>query len=237
MTATAERPAARQAKKKSAPAPTFVPTAPQVNLLPPEVRAARSLSVVKRWLGISLVAVLAVVVLGFAGAVLARSNADAELASAEGTQADLRTEEAQYAEVPRVLGAIQLTTEARTAGMATEISWKRYMDAISSVLPVGMSIDDFTFTGPSPLAPSVVSTDPLQGASIGTVSMNLRSSTAPVTSDLLDSLARLPGIAGPWVSSVSASEDEGTVYYAVTVSAQLTEDALAERFAAVEGGE
>jgi hypothetical protein len=234
MTATAERPATRPAKKSKggASAPAFVPRAPQVNLLPPEVRAARSLSVVKRWLLIGLVVVLAVIALGYGGAVLARSAADSDLAAAEDQRTALRTEESKYAEVPQVLGAIKDTTEARSAGMATEISWKAYVDAVSSVLPAGMSIDDFTLNGPSPVVAGAVSTDPLQGVSVGSIALELRSSAAPVTADLLDALDELPGIDSPWVSSVATAEEEGTTYYAVSLTAQLNDAALLRRFSA-----
>lgn len=234
MTATAERPAKSPAKKSKSPgqAAAFQPAAPQVNLLPPEVRAARSLSVVKRWLAIGLVVVLAVVALGYGAAVLARSAAETELAAAEDTQMALRSEEAKYAEVPRVLNAIKATTDAREAGMATEIAWRSYLDAVSAVLPAGMSIDDFTFTGPSPTTAGTASADPLQGLSIGTLSLQLRSTTAPVTSDLLDALDALPGIDSPWVASVATAEEEGTTYYAVSLSAVFNDAALAGRFSA-----
>jgi hypothetical protein len=234
MTATAERPATRPAKKSKggASAPAFVPRAPQVNLLPPEVRAARSLSAIKRWLAIGLVVVLAVVALGYGGAVLVRSSADTALASAEDDQMALRAEEGKYAEVPRVLKAITATTDAREVGMATEISWRAYLDAIAAVLPAGMSVDDFTLTGPSPIAAAAVSADPLQGLSIGTLSLQLRSSTAPVTSDLLDALDALPGIDSPWVSSVATAEENGSVYYSVALSAVFNDAALAGRFSA-----
>jgi hypothetical protein len=237
MTATTERPATRPAKKSKggASASAFVPRAPQVNLLPPEVRAARSLSAIKRWLAIGLVVVLAVIALGYGGALLVRSSADTALASAEDEQMALRTEEAKYAEVPQVLGAIKSTTDARSAGMATEIAWKPYVDAVSSVLPAGMSIDDFTLTGPSPTVAGALPVDPLQGASIGSIALQLRSSAAPVTADLLDALDAVPGIDSPWVSSVAAAEEDGTTYYAVSLTAQLNEASLLQRFSAEAG--
>jgi hypothetical protein len=233
MTATADRPATRPAKKSKggSAAPAFTPRPPQVNLLPPEVRAARSLSAIKRWLAIGLVVVLAVIALGYGGAVLVRSSAETALTSAEDDQMALRTEESKYAEVPRVLKAITATTDARELGMATEVSWRAYLDAIAAILPAGMSIDDFTLTGPSPIAAAPTAADPLQGLSIGTMSLQLRSTTAPVTSDLLDALDALPGIDSPWVSSVATAEENGTVYYSVALSAVFNDAALAGRFA------
>lgn len=226
--------------KRSEPRGTSASRLPQVNLLPPEVRAARSLSTVKRWLGLVLVLVLVLVALGYVAAVVDRSQAEDELTAADDERVALLAEQAKYAEVPRVLTAISQTEAALTSGLATEIGWKAYVDAITAVLPAGMSVDEFALNGPSPMTAAVASADPLQGQSIGDVSLQLRSTTAPSTADLLDALDALPGLESPWVSSVAVAEDDGSVYYAVSVSVQVNEFALAGRFAegaGTEGGE
>lgn len=220
----------KQKTKAPAPARTVVPTMPQVNLLPPEVRAARSLAVVKRWLGISLLAVVVVVGLVYAFAQLVRTQADNELADADAQTMQLQAEERQYAEVPLVLGQIADIEEAQLVGTATEIAWKPYVDAITAVLPADVSIDSLSVQGPSPFAPPTDPVDPLQGASIGSISFEMRSKTVPNTSDMLDALAGVPGLADPWVSSVTASEEEGSTFYAVSATVQLTESTLSGRF-------
>lgn len=235
MTATAERPVAKKGRKDGPAAAPMPIGLPQVNLLPPEVRAARSLSVVKRWLGISLLILLVVIGLGYAAAVMSRSSADAELADADATTLSLRAEEREYAEVPRVLGALTTTEQAVQSGMALEVTWKPFVDAVATVLPAGVSIDQFTLNGPSPFVDSSAPSDPLQTAGIGSMSFELRSSTPLSTADVLDAIGAVPGLDSPWVSSVAVTEEEGTIYYKVSASAQLTEVALAQRFADTEG--
>lgn len=235
MTATAERPVAKKGRKE-APAAAHAPIGlPQVNLLPPEVRAARSLSVVKRWLAISLLILLVVIGLGYAASLMARSSADAELADADAATLALRAEEREYAEVPRVLGALTTTEQAVQSGMALEVTWKPFVDAVTAVLPAGVSVDQFTLTGPSPFVDSAAPTDPLQAAGIGSLSFELRSATPVSTADVLEAIGSVPGLDSPWASSVAVTEEEGTVYYKVSASAQLTDLALAQRFVETEG--
>lgn len=228
MSATLERgrsAAPRPEVGKAAPAQLF-----QVNLLPPEVRDARSLAVAKRWLGIGLIATVALNGLGFAGAHMITSAAESELVDAQSETALLKAEEAKYAEVPRVLNALSQTDLARQIGMSTEISWKPYLDAITSVLPTGVSITTFTLTGPSLSASNSVQTDALTSPGIGSITFDGRTKTIPDTAAWLDALSSVPGFADPWVSSVTIAEEEGVVFYSVSTTVQLSDSTFAQRF-------
>jgi Tfp pilus assembly protein PilN len=233
MSTTLERPQAG-AGKGTAGSPLY--GLPQVNLLPPEVRAARSLGVLKRWLAIALVLVLALIGLGYGAAYLATQSAEDELAEAQAETTRLQSEEAKYAEVPQVLGAIDSTETARLLGMSSEIRWKTYLDAVTAVLPGGVSIDQFTMTGPAldAAAAPITATDPLQQPSIGSISFQGQSRTVPDTAAWVDALASVPGFVDPWVSSVSVTEEDGAVYYSVTSTVQLTDQTLANRFVPTE---
>jgi Tfp pilus assembly protein PilN len=205
--------------------------APQVNLLPPEVRAARRLRVLRRWLAVALVLVVAAIVGVYVLAVGARSAAQERLDQANDTTAQLQDEQRKYAEVPRVLAAEQAVKKALAAGTATEILWKPYTDAIAAVLPANVSIDSVSMSGPSPLdSGAVTSSDPLASDSIGSISFAGRTKTVPDTAAWLDALAAVPGFTNPWASSVSATEEDGEVFYTVSLTVQLTDEALAHRF-------
>lgn len=221
---------ARGAKKSATPIGL-----PQVNLLPPEVRKARALVAAKRWMVLALGAVVLLLVAGYGWAVLMRGAAQGRLDDAAARTVTLQTEEAKYAEVPQVLGALSQAEQARQAGMASEILWKPYLDAITTVLPTGVSIDSFTLTGPSPVDAATVAADPLAVAGIGSVTFEARSLTVPNTADWVDALAAVPGFASPWVSSTATAEEEGTTYYTVSMTVQLTDATLAGRFAATDG--
>lgn len=217
---------------KAAPLPPF----PQVNLLPPEFRAARALGALRRWLAVALVVVLLAMSGAYVLALHTKSAAEGALADANRTTADLQSKMTKYAEVPAVLADTTRAKQALSGGTGTEIMWKPYLDAITAVLPPNVSIDSFSLGGVSPLdAKSAASTDPLAVASAGSISFNGRSKTVPDTAAWLDALAGVPGFSQPWASSATVTEENGKVFYTVAVTVNLTKDALAQRFAAKDG--
>jgi len=233
MSLTLTRPAKSDAKTKGGGQLSV--GLPQVNLLPPEVRAARSLAVVKRWLGLGLAAVLALVAISYVGATFVRSSAESDLADAQSETQRLEQEQTKYAEVPKVLGDIKLVGDARLSGTSTEVMWRPYLDAVAAVLPANVSLESFNVTAATPLDGPVAPNDPLQGPSVGSIAFTGRSTTIPDTSAWIDALASVPGFSDPWVSSVAVTQEDDSIFYTVSSTVQLTDAAYAHRFAATEG--
>ncbi|BDO42334.1 fimbrial assembly protein [Cellulomonas sp. NTE-D12] len=231
MTALADPPRAKKGPQ------TIVGGLPQVNLLPPEVRAARGLRNLKRWLAMALVLVLVLCAAVFALAKFAKMAADDELSTAQAETQRLQTEQQKYAEVPRVLGALQNVTTARALGMATDVSWSSYYAAITAVLPADVSIESLVMTSQSAsgTAPTGTAPNPLQPASVGQVQFTGRSTTVPNTAAWLDALNGVPGFADAWASSATISQSANkTTYYNVTVTVQVTAAAYTHRFDATK---
>lgn len=210
------------------------PRLPQVDLLPPEVRASRGLSQTKRWLGLSLILVVLVAALGYGWAFLAEKSADEHLAEAQDTAAELSREKAKYAEVPVVLGAITDVKVARLLGMSTEVAWSPHIEAIAAVLPAGTSIDSFTITQASPTEEIAVPGDQLSGPRIASITFTARSATLPDASAWLDGLDSIPGFADPTLQSTTLGEEEGLPYYLMSSTIEVDESALANRFIEVK---
>lgn len=224
MTALADPPRAKKG------AQTVVGGLPQVNLLPPEVRAARGLRNLKRWLAIALVLVLVLCTAVFALAKLSQVAADNELTAAQAETQRLQKEQQKYAEVPRVLGALQNATTARTLGMATDVSWASYYAAVTAVLPPDVSISSLVVTtqNSSGAAPAA---NPLQVPSVGQIQFTGRSTTVPNTAAWLDALNGIPGFANAWASNAAISQSQNkTIYYNVSVTVQVTPEAYTHRF-------
>jgi hypothetical protein len=227
MTITAER-----TRGKSGAVSAIPRTLPQVNLLPPEVRAARNLRATKRWLGIALVVVVALLIGVWGLAKVSAASAAGDLADAQDNAAQLQAKEAKYAEVPKVLGALSSLESAKTFGMSTEVQWKPYVDALVAVLPAGVSIDNYTATVAGPAAVPPTATDPLQTVGVGQIVLAGRTLTVPDTAAWSSSLDSVPGFYGATVTSVaiSAGTDNSTAYYAVAVTVQINSDAYSHRF-------
>jgi len=219
------------------PALAFTPTGlwPQVDLMPPEVRAGRRLKRTKRILVLVLVGVVALSAVGYAGALVSASSAAADLESVQQETARLTAEQTKYAEVPKVLGDIAQVQVARHLGTAPEILWAPYVNAIRAVTPSGVSIDTLSVAGSDPLHQSAASGNVLAGPSIGTIQLVAKSRTIIDTSDWLDALDGVPGFGDAWFSAETINDSNGVSYYQVSATVQLNTTALANRFAATEG--
>lgn len=240
MTATLERPAASSGKSRKQRGPngaTVVPRLPQVNLLPPEVHAKRTLSRVKRWLA----AVLVLAVLLAAGlvalAVLSQQAAEDELSLQQSETERLLAEQQRYAEVPLVLDQLESIRTARELAMGTEVMWQDYIAAIAATAPEGVSIESANVTAPSPMEPAPIAADPLVGDAVAGITFSANSRTVPDTAAWIDGLNSVPGLADAWFSSASVTEVDGVVFYSVSGTVQVHADARSGRFTTTEGDE
>lgn len=207
------------------------PTSPQVNLLPPEVKAARGLVNTKRWLAIGIVIVLVLIGLVYAFAVLARSAAENELATEQAQTVRLQAEVDKYAEVPLVLSNLDRTQRALALGTSTEVMWKGYLDAITAVLPAGVSIDSFAVSQVTPWTPAPPAQDLLAAPAAGMISFTARTATLPDNAAWLDALATVPNLSNPTFSAAAVTAQDSDPYYAVTATVQVQPGAFALRFA------
>lgn len=209
------------------------PDLPQVNLLPPEVRAARGLVHLKRWLALALVVVLVVVVGLYGAALLARGSADSELAEAQARAAELQAQEAEYAEVPRVVNDLRRATDARTLGMSTEVLWKPYLDAVAAVLPANVSVRTFTIAQATPVMAPEAPADPLAAQGIGSITFTSTAVGLPDNAAWIDALNSIPGFYAANATAEALGEDDGVVSYTVSSTVLVNETAFALRFAPV----
>jgi hypothetical protein len=211
------------------------PSLPQVNLLPPEIKAARNLSRIKAWLGVVLVMTLVIAAAGYGAASLDRNAAADELTIAQADGSRLTGQQAKYAEAPKVLGAVADATSARRLGMSAEVAWTGYLNAISATLPPNVSIDNFSVKGATPMAAAPAPATSLQAPSLYTITFTARSMTIPDAAAWADALDSIPGLADAWISSATVTAQGTTTYYQVAASVQVNDVALANRFAPTKG--
>lgn len=210
----------------------MAPTLPQVNLLPPEVHAKRGLARLKVWLLVAVLIALLVAAGAVVWSVFTLEGAKDELAVEQETTARLEAEQLRYAEVPVLLGQLAQLSEAREVGMSTEVMWREHVAAIAATAPEGVAIETLTVTVATPTAPFPAPADAIAQPSIANIAFTAESRTVPDTAAWLDGLASIPGFSDAWFSTTVIAGGGDQVFYTVSATVQVTDKALAQRFAA-----
>ena len=127
-----------------------------VNLLPPEIMAARSFRRTQKLLGATVLAVLAALGGVYVLQVQDANTAADELAVSQDTGRSLKAEQAKYADVPRVYQAIDDAQSARQTAMGQDVEWSRYLTDFSLAMPANVWLTslDLSLAGAAPAAGS-----------------------------------------------------------------------------------
>ena len=202
---------------------------PQVDLLPPEVRAGRKFRQTKRLLALLVLAVVLLAVLGWVYALFTLRDANQQVADAQAETDRLTAEQATYAEVPQVQSQLSRAQDAISSATATEILWKGYLEAFRAVTPSGVTYSQMSLSVSSDPSANV-SSDPLQSPSIGQISFSGSAATLPDLAAWMDAVRTVPGLADPWFSQANVTDQEGNVSFQISGTVQITDAALAHRF-------
>lgn len=217
----------RRPKPGPAPARAPLPLA-QVNLLPQHVRDARKVRAARRLLGLGLVGILALGAVSYGAVRYAGHDAQEQLATAQAESARLATEEAKYAEVPRVkTKAAQVKVARIAATSSTEILWQPVLASFTGSLPSGTTVQTLTV---KLTEPTTTKADPLAVAGVASLQFTARSDTVPDVAAWMDSLAAIPGFTDVRISAATRTDDQGHTYYDVQGTLQLSDALLAHRF-------
>ncbi len=221
----------KMARATTEPSASMAMALPQVDLLPPEIREGRRFKVRQRKLGITILGVLVVALLLIVGFWSLKGQAENRLAQAEDTAQDLQQQKKQYSSVTGILKSISDTKDVRDFSLTTEVNWSRYIQAISAVLPAGVTIDTFDIVQVSLTSSATAASDPVLAGGLGTLTFVARSPTIPEASDWSDALDGVPGFQDASIQSVSLDTAEAgdKESYTVNATVQFNSLALANR--------
>lgn len=207
------------------------PATAQVNLLPAEIREARSLGVVKRWLLASVgVTVFAVGTVAGVAQVQTRVAAS-ELSVADAETVQLLAQQGPYAEVTTVRDQLDTLTAARGYALDHEVLWADYLQALLAVTPPGVGISTFDYRGATPIAAAPPSTDPLVGTGVGTVAFTALAQDVPNTADWADAIDAVPGLSDARIDVVALDQSPAAALgYRISGTFQVSAAALSHRF-------
>lgn len=210
---------------------------PQVNLLPPEIRAARSFGAVRRMLIFAMLASVVVAVAIAVYAVAQESQAKSALDAEEKRTQELLAQQAEYAEVPLVLGVLDDARDVRQYAMATDVVWAKYLRAIAAVLPEDVSLDRLTVETEAPLIALTPPESVLSPPGVARITFATRSERVQDTVAMLDALDGLPGFRDAFFTQHRIAEQDGSVFYEVEVTVELDAHIYSGRFASEDADE
>ena len=203
---------------------------PRVNLLPPEIVDARGFRKVQ----VRLFAAVLVTLLATAGGtVWAQGQVSSAQSALDVTAAQttvLHRQEAQYAEVPRVTGALTTAGSARAAVMAQDLLWYRLMSDIALATPSNVWLTTMSISLATP-ANKATGQDPLLPTGIGTVTISGSAATYPDVAAWLDAIVRVHGLDGSTLQTVTRSSTAGTAgQLSFTSEIVIVSPALSHRY-------
>lgn len=204
---------------------------PRVDLLPPEIKAARKAKAVRRGLAFGVLGALVVVSAGIVFASWLAAQSQEKLSDAQARTATLLAEQTKYVEVRKVQEAVDTAIDARELGASTEIDWRSYLESIRAILPGDVTIDSVVVDSASPLVPYQAPSAPLQEERIGTLRLTLGSPSLPAVPEWLNMMKTLPGFADATPDSITQSD---TGAYVVELTMHINEAAYSQRFASTE---
>ena len=215
-----------------------------VNLLP---RTYAERAAVKRAKVFAVVCVLVALLISLLGWLVAHQKevaAQESLDAATAERALLQAEAVKYSEVPKVFATVAAAEKQLELAMANEVRWSFFLNDLALTMPSGVSLDTLQVNSPAPgasttvTAPSATRAPAGSGASgagmpgIGTMTVSAKAFTYNTVANWLDSLAKLPTLADPYVGSISAGAEEGTDIVTYNSTASITPDAMSRRYTA-----
>ncbi|MCL2849796.1 MAG: hypothetical protein FWE61_07105 [Micrococcales bacterium] len=212
--------------KKAAPLVLPAVPVPQVNLLPPEVGAARKADSAKRWAIIAVVGAVALSAAGWFAAHLNESAARDRLADARAETNQLTREQARYAEVPMIMLHQDALRASRDAVFATDVDWPVYIAGALALLPEGTHLERIDGSVATSMSGEVPAVDGLSPPGIGQVKITGRTTTVPDAGAFVAAVNSIQGLSEARMESVSLVTDLDGMFYRVVLTAQLNESAL-----------
>lgn len=237
---------------------TARPRAARVNLLPPEIEQGRRLRRLQTGLGAGVVAVAVLMGGLYALEVNSAHKAEDDLVVAQAQTARLQAEQAQYADVPSTIAAIDAAEIARASAMVNDVEWFRTLNTFSLTLPTNVWFTSVSLhlgaTGgapavappatptpggtavtPTPGATAPGTTAPNTTAAFGQVTVNGAALDHPDVATWLDVLGRQPGMTDAYFTSSTRSKVGQKSIVTFTSTATVTDAALSHRYDRKQG--
>jgi hypothetical protein len=203
------------------------------NLMPEEVLAGRRLHALKRKLALGLVSLVALLLAGYG----------LSWVQTESSQSDLHNEQGRAGTLAKTMQTYQplMAAQAKATGivstlstiMAGDLQWQGLIGSLAKVAPSGTQLTAFSASvGPATTTTGIGVLNQTGEAAVGQLTLTGTATDKNAVAAFVDKLTTVPGIASPFVTSVTGAKGSLTF----SISALITSKALGGRFTATTGG-
>lgn len=206
---------------------------PRASLMPPEVALRRKEIGRRRGLIALTVAVLALTVVGVAGSYIYAAAAEQRLADERRTTEQLLATQLEYSEVIQVQNQLAAVTDVRTSLAESEVLWDSALEPYLAVFTVDEIVDALAFRGESPAEPPLGIGGPLREPRVATFTIVIATAAQPEPWRWFRAWEDIETYADSSIDTVVKLEQ----FYATTLTLNLNESALSQRFPAGEESE
>jgi hypothetical protein len=201
----------------------------QVDLLPRKYRQRLVMRKARNRGILIMVVAAAVVVALFVLSMLQMAAVTASRNDAEAKKSQAQARVNSYSEVPKVLNEIASLQTSVQAAMQTEVLFSQVLTGATTSLPAGTSLTSLQLALTAPSGAAAAST---KSDDFGEISMTGTMPTLETGSAILTTLRANGDLTNAWLASASLASNEGASSYNFSVSANLSESALSERYEA-----
>jgi Tfp pilus assembly protein PilN len=207
---------------------------PRVNLMPPEIAEAERFRRLQLCMGGAVVFSAVLVGVLYQHAKSGISSAQSELTGAQTQQSALQSKLSGLSTVSQTYASVQAKQALLQQAMGNEIRWSYVLNDLSFRIPsnVWLTAMQATETAADPTASTLVSQTP---GSLGSIAFNVVGLKHDDVATWLDTLAKEKGFSNPTFSSSNENQIGSRKVFDATTSADVTSDALSNRYVAKAG--
>ena len=199
---------------------------PGIDLTPPEVKARRQGTGLRRALVMALVGAIVIVAVGYGAAFVRATAAAASLDAARAESQRLLEAQQEFSEVIKIESRTKAITTTRELVSAPEVVWKGFIDKLVSIFPADAVLTSVIASGRLASDPELVPVGALRKPLVASVTVAISTPSIPDAAAWMRRIAALPGYADHAPASVTFADGR----YTTTVTVSLSADALAARF-------
>lgn len=179
---------------------------PRIDLLPPEIRAARKTAAVRRAMTMLLVGLVAVVVVATAGVGVLAGIAKSQLEAEQAITAELFAQQQEYIEVRQNAQQVATIEAAIRVGDSTLVDWESLSNDVTAAFPENTVVRALVMEAATPLRGAVQASTPLAQPRIATMLFTVYTPTLVESEVWVRSLEPIDGIVDVEAQSVRWTE-------------------------------